>query len=166
MVGWHHWLNGHEFEQALGDGNEQGSLVCWNPWGRKDLRWLSDWTTTKILIGKSHLSHKWTGKSSFSPIMFILMSSRMHSRNVFFLPNSSSPLPSYHPLPLHSNSFSPAGDQFIVLGVWDTDCYCSPAWKWALKESILEPQGHQTIQNSEYMADHCRRQWDPCLAFG
>jgi len=27
MVGWHHWLNGHEFEQALGDGKEEGSLV-------------------------------------------------------------------------------------------------------------------------------------------
>ena len=28
MVGWHHRLNGHEFEQALGDGEGQGSLVC------------------------------------------------------------------------------------------------------------------------------------------
>ena len=28
MVGWHHWLNGHEFEQALGDSEGQGSLVC------------------------------------------------------------------------------------------------------------------------------------------
>ena len=35
MVGWHHRLNGHEFEQALGVGDEQGSLVCWSPWGRK-----------------------------------------------------------------------------------------------------------------------------------
>ena len=36
MVGWHHWLNGHEFGQALGDGEGQGSLVCHNPWGRKE----------------------------------------------------------------------------------------------------------------------------------
>ena len=35
MVGWHHQLNGHEFEQALGDGEGQGSLVCCSPWGRK-----------------------------------------------------------------------------------------------------------------------------------
>ena len=28
MLGWHHWLNGHEFEQTLGDGEGQGSLVC------------------------------------------------------------------------------------------------------------------------------------------
>ena len=36
MVGWRHRLNGHEFEQALGDGVGQGSLACCSPWGRKD----------------------------------------------------------------------------------------------------------------------------------
>ena len=36
MVGWHHQLNRHEFEQAPGDGNGQGSLVCCNPWDCKD----------------------------------------------------------------------------------------------------------------------------------
>ena len=36
MVGWHHWLNGHEFEQAPGVGDEQGSVVCCSPWGRKE----------------------------------------------------------------------------------------------------------------------------------
>ena len=34
-VGWHHELNRHEFEQALGVGDEQGSLVCCSPWGLK-----------------------------------------------------------------------------------------------------------------------------------
>ena len=34
-VGWHHWLNGHEFEQAPGNGEGQGSLVCCSPWGCK-----------------------------------------------------------------------------------------------------------------------------------
>ena len=37
MVGWHHQLSGHEFEQTLGDGDEQGSLVCCHPWGHKEL---------------------------------------------------------------------------------------------------------------------------------
>ena len=32
MVGWHHRLNGHEFEQALGDGEGQGNLACCSPW--------------------------------------------------------------------------------------------------------------------------------------
>ena len=35
MVGWHHWLNGHEFEHAPGVGDGQGSLACCSPWGRK-----------------------------------------------------------------------------------------------------------------------------------
>ena len=35
MVGWHHRLNAHEFEQALGVGDGQGSLECCNPWGLK-----------------------------------------------------------------------------------------------------------------------------------
>ena len=36
MVGWHHQLNGHEFEQVPGDGKGQGSLVCYSPWGCKE----------------------------------------------------------------------------------------------------------------------------------
>ena len=36
MVGWDHQLNGHEFEQAPGDGEGQGSLVCYSPWGGKE----------------------------------------------------------------------------------------------------------------------------------
>ena len=42
MVGWHHWLNGHESEQTLGDSEGQGSLVCCNLWGLKELTQLSD----------------------------------------------------------------------------------------------------------------------------
>ena len=33
MVGWHHGLDGCEFEQALGDGERQGKLACYSPWG-------------------------------------------------------------------------------------------------------------------------------------
>ena len=36
LVGWHHQLDGHEFEQAVGIGDEQGSLACCSPRGRKD----------------------------------------------------------------------------------------------------------------------------------
>ena len=36
MGGWYHQLNGHEFEQALGDGGGQGNLVCCSPWGCKE----------------------------------------------------------------------------------------------------------------------------------
>ena len=37
MVGWHHQLNGHEFEQASEIGDGQGGLVCCSPWGLKEL---------------------------------------------------------------------------------------------------------------------------------
>ena len=37
MIGWYHRLNGHEFEQAPGDGEGEGSLACCSPWGRKEL---------------------------------------------------------------------------------------------------------------------------------
>ena len=36
MVGWHHQLNGHEFEQALGVGDGQGGLACYSPWCRRE----------------------------------------------------------------------------------------------------------------------------------
>ena len=36
MVGWHHRLNGREFEQAPGVGEGQGSLECCSPWGRRE----------------------------------------------------------------------------------------------------------------------------------
>ena len=37
IVGWHHKLNGHEFEQISGDGEGQGSLACCSPWGCREL---------------------------------------------------------------------------------------------------------------------------------
>ena len=37
MVGWHHQLNGHKFEQTLGNGEGQGSLACCSQWGYKEL---------------------------------------------------------------------------------------------------------------------------------
>ena len=44
-VGWHHRLNGHEFEQTLGDSEGQGSLPCYSPWGHKEsdtTEWLNN----------------------------------------------------------------------------------------------------------------------------
>ena len=46
MVGWYHQLNGHEFEQALGDGEGHGILGCCSPWGSQSQTWLRDWITT------------------------------------------------------------------------------------------------------------------------
>ena len=57
MVAWHHQLNGYGFEQASGDCEGQGSLVCCSPWGRKE-----SGTTWQLNNNNSFLhitKHKW-----------------------------------------------------------------------------------------------------------
>ena len=51
-VGWYLWLNGHEFEQALGVGDGEGSLVCCSPWSRKELDTteLLNWTDLSNIL--------------------------------------------------------------------------------------------------------------------
>ena len=71
MVGWQHRLNGHEFEQALGDCDRQGSLMCCSPWGRKELDmieqlnnnklWRSDQTKEKGCLGFQEAMGDWDG---------------------------------------------------------------------------------------------------------
>jgi len=60
MVGWHHWLDGHEFEKALGVGDRQESLVCCNPWGCKEpnVSATSDWT--ELITSKGWLYYHCT----------------------------------------------------------------------------------------------------------
>ena len=53
MVGWHHQLNGHEFEETLGYGEGQGSLMCCSPWGHKE----SDTTERLNNFSRSQASH-------------------------------------------------------------------------------------------------------------
>ena len=55
MVGWHHQLNGHEFELALVVGDGQGNLACCSPWGRKEsdrTEWLN-WTELVVQLVKN-----------------------------------------------------------------------------------------------------------------
>ena len=79
MVGWHHWLIGHEFEQAPGDGDAQGSLECCSPWGwnvldiTERLNWLTDWGTScmwnfSFCTGIFHLAS--CPQSSFTKSLF------------------------------------------------------------------------------------------------
>ena len=53
MVGWHHWLTGHEFEQILGDSEGQGSLACCNTWSHKEsdtTEWLNNNKSNYYLV--------------------------------------------------------------------------------------------------------------------
>ena len=65
MVGWHHWLNRHEFEQAPGVGDRQGSLACCSPWSQKE----SD--ITKRLNWTFFKSNKWNSSFVFYILYYL-----------------------------------------------------------------------------------------------
>ena len=62
MVGWHHWFDGHKFEQAPGVGDGQGGLVCCSPWGHKEsdtierLNWRAKETSLLVLVAERNSS--------------------------------------------------------------------------------------------------------------
>ena len=56
MVWWHHWLNGHQFEQALGVGDGQGTLACYSPSGCRVGKQLSNWSE----LNSSMLIWQWS----------------------------------------------------------------------------------------------------------
>ena len=67
VVGWHHHLNGHEFEQAPGVGDRQGNLVCCSPWGGKEsdtTEWLN-WTAQMWLGGQPDSITQYSFSSGF-----------------------------------------------------------------------------------------------------
>ena len=59
MVGWHHQLDGHEFEQAPGVGYGQGSLACCSPWGHKesDMTERLNWTELMLILATENNVH-------------------------------------------------------------------------------------------------------------
>ena len=61
MAGWHHPLNGHEFEQTLRDSERQGILVCCSPCSRKELDTTEQLNRTELCA--RHHSHCWTYSS-------------------------------------------------------------------------------------------------------
>ena len=74
MVGWHHQLNGHELEQAPGDGEGQGSLACCSPWGHKEL------DTTEQLNANSNCA------SRDEPNLWYIFLKSYFGLLIFFLP--------------------------------------------------------------------------------
>ena len=59
LVGWHHWLNWHEFEQAPGVGDGQGSLACCSSWGCKELDTTEQLNWPKLTLSR-HKAQKMT----------------------------------------------------------------------------------------------------------
>ena len=84
MVGWHHWLNGHEFEQAPEVSDGQGGQVCCNLWGHKEsdmTEWQLNWTE---LISPNLLL--------LLPLGFSCLNEQDISRRNYFIPAFALPL--------------------------------------------------------------------------
>ena len=75
--GWHHQLNGHEFEQSLGAGDGQGGLACCGSWGHKelDMTELLNWTDSIDKPSWWKGSWKWTKLSWRDPLFFFSVNS-------------------------------------------------------------------------------------------
>ena len=103
MVGWHHWLNGHESEQALGDGEGQGGLTCCSPWGCKELDTTEQLNNSLSLIWRWPFTTLIDGQGpDFEPAKLTLL-------NTLYVPyctisSHTSYLPSQQPLILFSVS--------------------------------------------------------------
>ena len=74
MVGWHHWFNGHDFEQTLGNGERQGSLARCSPWGCKESD-MTEWQNNnnnklKIWVNKINFNEIYTSED-MSPFWVI-----------------------------------------------------------------------------------------------
>ena len=73
MVGWHHWINGHEFEQTLGDSGGQWSLTGCSPWGHKewDMTEQLDECQWNLNTGERYPCQSVPMKGSMYPILFL-----------------------------------------------------------------------------------------------
>ena len=92
MVGWHHRLKDHEFEQAPGDGEGQGSLVCCSPWGRKksntterlnltELPWGKD-TGRLFVLTLEQSSIRFIKQGAFPPNSQLFLKSKKEGTNI------------------------------------------------------------------------------------
>ena len=65
MLGWHHQLNGHEFEQTPGDREGQASLACCSPWGCKELDMTEQLNNNNELSDRPSLTQQVSKEGSF-----------------------------------------------------------------------------------------------------
>ena len=113
MVGWHHWLDGQEFEQAPGAGNGHRSLACCSPWGRKEsdktegLNWTElNWcreSMRRCIFCSSEVKWHLTSSSLFS----LMMSFHWLDTGLFFFPSYPRAMLPTPPTPISINSHQP-----------------------------------------------------------
>ena len=95
-VGWHHWRNGHEFEQTPGDGEGQGSLASCSPWGSQRVR--HNWAAEQQQqpLEKLRLTdNKWLLHRHWISFTECMNHKKNLSKNTFLAPNISAVLPGF-----------------------------------------------------------------------
>ena len=102
MVGWHHWLNGHVFEQTVGDGEGQGSLACCSSWGPEELDMTEELNNHLLKIGKFGHRNTYGGKTMWRD---------KGSRQGMKLPSTKKPIP----LTFWSPAPEPWDNAFLLL---------------------------------------------------
>ena len=98
MVGWRHWLDGHEFEQTPGDDDGQGSLACCSPWGRKELDTTEQLNNIVMYLldhEVQHISSCCQGQKNSDPLHQSVLLAYRYSVCVCLCPRSPSPLPGW-----------------------------------------------------------------------
>ena len=124
IVGWHHQLNGHEFEQASGDGEGQGSLACCSPWGWRNQTRLSNWTRQSLQ----------------ACLLLSLLACRLLEGSLWLVFHETSV---FQPIPLYTSPCVPAG----LLPAHKTSCsqvlsaeqFLFSVWKVFWSEGISLP---------------------------
>ena len=101
MVGWHHWLNGPEFEQTLGVGDGQGSMACCSPWGYKESDVTEDlnWTDPLLNSPPTQAATQHWAKFPVLDSRSLLVIHFKYSSVYMSIPNSLT-IPFPHPSPL------------------------------------------------------------------
>jgi len=111
MVGWYHQLDGHEFEQTLGVGDRQGSLVCSSPWGRKVRHnWAAELNTN---WGPSLLT------TGFSPFLHVSATSQSQQAWTLSQNWNVSNLPFFHILLLSAHECSLLLRAYVIQSSYD-----------------------------------------------
>ena len=95
MVGWHHWLDGHEFEQAPRDGEGQGSLVCCRPWGHKESDTTERLDNIQHQVQNLEKTQNWCWSKFFhfrKPFIIFPLPIALHPQGASFLLQTAVPL--------------------------------------------------------------------------
>ena len=139
MVGWHHWLDGHEFEQVLGVDDRPGTLGCCSPWGQKtsDMTELLNWTEVFISVlittlwNRCHCLHFGNTKLKFRRLRWLFQGYRIRKCQNWDL-NLVSTLVLEKEMTIHSRTL---------------------AWKipWMEEPDSYSPWGHKESNTTEWL---------------